>query len=189
MRDYNYFSLVKKRSKKQRGRSKKTQDSYIKILIVAGILAVIAWPGITQLRLSHLDDQINKNTQALVQDPGYPLFYEVEQKQAELARSQSIVSSLRQASNVILEKEVINEKLFETIAAVLPSDTQLTGLNLSGQNVGMTGAARSRAAIAELIYNLRNTGRFGQFFVPSLNENDGFYPFSLNLELIGGAIR
>jgi len=53
----------------------------------------------------------------------------------------------------------------------------------------MTGVARSRTAVAELLRNLRNSGKFGPLFINSLNENNGLYPFSLNLELIGGAIQ
>ncbi len=188
MRDYNYFTLIKRR-KRQRSKSKINPDSFMKIFLVLGILAVITWPITTQVRLFYLDQQIDIHTQKLTQDPGYPLFQEVEQKQAELANSQAIVSSLQQVSNVIFEKEIINENLLQTITALLPSDTQLTSLTLSGQTVGMTGVARSRTAVAELLRNLRNSGKFGPLFINSLNENNGLYPFSLNLELIGGAIQ
>ncbi len=186
MRDYNYFTLVKKR-KKQRGSSAKNPKRYMVLLLVLGLLAVFVWPAITQARLFYLDRQIDLHTQELVQDPQYTIFHVVEQKQAELARVRNIVSSMQQASDAINEKEIINENLFNAIAAILPSDTQLVSLSFTGQNVSMTGVAKSRVAIAELLYNLRKTGKFGQPYITSLSENDQLYPFSLNLELIGGA--
>ncbi len=77
MRDYNYFTLIKL-SKKQRSKSSKAPKRYMIILLVVGLLAVIVWPGITQARRFYLDYQIDKHSQALIQDSQYPLFQEVE---------------------------------------------------------------------------------------------------------------
>lgn len=188
MRDYNFFTLIK-RSKKHRLKGKKAPNSYIFILIVVGLLAIIAWPGIIQARLIYLDNQISKYNQELIQDPKYNLFKEVDQKQKELSNIQNTVSKLKQVSNDISEKEVVNEKLLNLITTTLPSDTNLTKLTISEQSVNMSGVARSRAAIAELLYNLRNTGKFKLPFITSLSENNNLYPFSLSLEIIGGGIK
>ncbi|RQD68393.1 MAG: hypothetical protein D5S00_09025 [Tindallia sp. MSAO_Bac2] len=186
MRDYNYFSLVKRRKKNQELSINTSGKNYLALLLLVAVIASIAWPFFNQIRLMTINSRINSTHQSLVNDPQYSLFQDLQQKQMDISNGHYQLSSLQEVAQAIREKEVITERLLDEITELLPADTHLTSLELTNQTVSMTGVARSRAAVAELLLNLRHSDRFSQPYIPSLNESNQLYQFNLSFDIRGG---
>ncbi len=184
MRDFNFFEAFEQKKKRSDG----PRVGYPLVLILV-ILAAAAWPAYNFYQLSQLNTSIAEHEQRLTTDPRYPLFQEVEQKQVELAEEQSRLQSLEASAELIHSREVIDELLLYTIVSSMPEDTSLNSMNISGRNINVTGTARSKPAIAEFEYNIRNTERFEMIFIPSITESEDMWQFNMTFSVKEGVVE
>lgn len=181
MRDFNFFESFEQKKKRRDGPS-----ISFPIILVLIVLAAAAWPAWNFYQLYILDADINATRNQLETDPRYPLFDVVAEKQEELAAQEDILVKMNQSSEMIEEREVIDELLLFTIATAMPEDTALSSMSISGRDVQMQGIASSKPAIAELEYNIRQTGQFEQIFIPSMSDNEGLWQFNMAFRIKGG---
>ena len=167
MQDYNFFEPFEKGRKKP----ERSQVSWAKIGILI-LVGVLVWPGINFVQLMLLNNQIEEMEQTLLTSPDYPRIAEVDRKLVQLADEQRLLSQMEEAGRMIDGKEVIDEQLLFTITSAMPPDTTLSNMSISGREISMQGEAGSKPAIAELEFNLRNTGQFESIFVPSITEDE-----------------
>ncbi|MDW7678817.1 MAG: PilN domain-containing protein [Bacillota bacterium] len=184
MRDFNFFEAFEQ--KKKRGDGPRIAYPLVLVLVV---LAAAAWPAYNFFQLYQLNNSIAEHEQRLVTDPRYPLFEEVEQKEAELAEEQRILASLEASAEEIHSREVIDELLLFTIVSSMPEDTAMNSMNISGRNITVNGVARSKPAIAEFEYNIRNTERFERIFIPSISESGDMWQFNMAFSLKEGDVE
>lgn len=181
MRDFNFFETFEQKKKRRDG-----PTVSFPVVIALLVLAAAAWPAWNYFQLSQLNDDVVSSRNRLETDPRYPLFEVVEQKQAELAEQQVILEQMEKSAELIMAREVIDELLLFTIATSMPDDTSLNSMSISGRDVQMQGVASGKPAVAELEYNIRQTGRFEQIFIPSMSENEGLWQFNLVFRIKGG---
>ena len=181
MRDFNFFEAFEQKKKRSDG----PRVGYPLVLILV-ILAAAAWPAYNFYQIYRLDQDIVAKRNQLEADERYPLFLEAELKEAELANARSILTDMQMSSEIIQEKEIIDESLLYTIASSMPEDTALDSMTINGENIALQGNAQSKPAIAEFEYNIRQTGRFENIFIPSISEEDGLWRFMMMFRVLGG---
>ena len=180
MRDFNFFEPFQQKEKK-------SQVKGLPFWAIALILLIIAasWPAYNFFRIYTLRSEAQTLEERLVNDPNYHKLAEVEQKEADLLSYQDMLASLELADETIRESELIDERLFFVISGTLPRDLALNSMSINGRNIQVQGFAGSKPAIAEMEFNLRNTGEFENIFVPSISENNGLFNFGMTFQIRG----
>lgn len=181
MRDFNFFESFEQQKKRQEGPA--IRYPFILVLVV---LAAAAWPAWNFYQLYQLHNEITFTRNQLETDPRYPLFDAVIEKQEALTGQRQVLDTMKRSAELITEREVIDELLMFTIATAMPEDSALNSMSISGRDVQMQGVAGSKPAIAELEFNIRQTGRFEQIFIPSMSENEGMWQFNMSFRVKGG---
>jgi type IV pilus assembly protein PilN len=178
MRDFNFFEPFISKEKKSEARGVPA-----KTLAVLLVLVLAAVPAYNFFQLYTLRSEAQALETRLLNDPNYIKLAEVEQKEADLVQYRVQLSNLSRADEAILASEQINERLLFVISGTLPRDLALNAMSINQGTIQVQGVAASKPAIAEMEYNLRQTGEFANIFVPSISENDGLFNFALTFQI------
>ncbi|SMP48773.1 PilN domain-containing protein [Anoxynatronum buryatiense] len=184
MRDFNFFEVFDEGSQRSEG----LKISFPVVLVILLLLAA-AWPVYNFITLSQLRGSVDDHRQVLQSDPRYPLISTVEAKEAQKVEVNRQLEQMETAALAIEAREVINESLLYTIATAMPADTALSGMTITGPDIQLQGIARSKPAIAEFEFNVRETGYFEQLFIPNISETDDGWQFSFMFRVKGGDVQ
>ena len=180
MRDFNFFEPLQKREKKS-----EVKGIPFSLIVLILILIAASWPAYNFYRVYTLRSEATALEDRLVNDPNYHKLAEVEEKEEELQQYQNMLASLIAADESIHANEVIDERLLFVVAGTLPRDLALNSMSINDRSIQVQGIAGSKPAIAEMEFNLRNTGEFENIFVPSITENNGLFSFGMTFQIRG----
>lgn len=108
--------------------------------------------------------------------------FEMETMKTQMAVSKEYIQELRKLDSRIEGIEVIDIELLDNITSTMPAEIIFKTLNLSINDVIITGTTSNREAVAEMEYNLNKTGLYGLVHVKNINKEktSGGYTFSLS---------
>lgn len=175
MRDFNFFDPYLKTQ------AKPNTNRIILVVLAALLLSLMVY---YQFMLLNKAKDIKANIdeiQTYVQssDTTTKLAI-VDQKQKELERLQGIFANVGIATMQIELTDYLDDMLIEQINAQLPENAFLSELTISNNVITIRGYSIEYPVIAQFAYNLRESGGLSNILIPSINENNGNFEFTIN---------
>lgn len=183
MRDYNFFEPYVDRNKK----SSSTSNVNYPLIIALLVILVAALPVFNLVRSFMMDSEIKTLEADVLNDPNYPLLAEADMLRAGIADGKVRLEVLKNMDVVLSGQEWLDEAFLFSLMSTVPKDLEVKNMALNpGKEIQISGSATNKPAIAELEYNLRNTDRFENLLVRSINNTEtGFYDFTMTLRVKG----
>jgi type IV pilus assembly protein PilN len=183
MRDFNFFSPYIDKSKQKKDR---TLFFGIGAAVIAfAIVGTFLWNSISTIKL-------NSDIKALNEELNKPDKIEKLRKAEELIKKQEIMNSYFDGIKVIYSsvesRNTVTSVFMQSLTAKMPQGVSFKSMAIDGQNVQVQGIAKTRAAIAELQYNLKNLSSVSEVSISSIaggtdKSTNGEYTFSLKCTL------
>ncbi|GAB6108752.1 PilN domain-containing protein [Fusibacter bizertensis] len=175
MRDFNFFDPYLKTQ------TKPNTNRIIIIVLAALLLALMVY---YQFMLINKANELQANIdeiQTYIQssDTSIKLAI-VDQKQKELERLQGIYTSVGVITAQIELSDNLDDMLIEQINAQLPENAFLSELSINSNLITIRGYSTEYPIVAQFAYNLRESGGLNNILIPSVNENNGIFEFTIN---------
>lgn len=183
MRDYNFFEPYVDRSRK----STSTSNFNYPLIIALLVILVAALPVFNLVRSFMLDSEIETLEADVLNHPKYPLLAEADMMRAGIIDGKVRLETLKKMDTVLTGQEWLDEPFLFSLMGTVPRDLEIKNMALNpGKEIQISGSATNKPAIAELEFNLRNTQRFENLLVRSINNTEtGFYDFTMTLRVKG----
>jgi type IV pilus assembly protein PilN len=183
MRDFNFFSPYIDKSKQKKDR---TLFFGIGAAVIAfAIVGTFIWNSISTIKL-------NSDIKALNAELSKPEKVEKLRKAEELIKKQEIMNKyfdgIKIIYNSIDSRNIVTSKFMQSLTSTMPQGVSFKSMAIDGQTVQIQGTAKTRAAIAELQYNLKSIPAVSEASVSSIaggtdKSTNGEYTFSLKCTL------
>ncbi len=165
MRDYNFFSPYL--DNKKEGKDKTVVYIVVAAFVLASAIGTYGWNA---LRLHSMEKEIASidsylSAEATMQ--GIKQYNETQQKIKVLKEYQVLVEDI---NNRILGSDKVNSALLNRITSTLPKTIDLNIVSATAGGIQLQGTSEDRTAIAEYIYNLKETKAFSVVHVSSINQ-------------------
>lgn len=181
MQDFNFFEpyLVKTR---QAG------DSLPLVPVVLLMVAILsAWPLFNLVYGLMIGRQVGALETEIVNSAEYPLLQTKANLSTEISQAQSSLGTMDQADQQIQGLEWLDEPFLFSLLSAVPKDIQLDSVSiLAEKQVKLSGTAAGKPAIAELEHNLRQSSRFENLIVETIDSKLGTYNFQMSFSVKGG---
>lgn len=176
MRDFNFFEPYIKEPEK----AKQTH------LLPVALLALVLSIAVLLTTFNFIEARAIKKDIAsvdrIITDPNYKARVDkVRDKQDELNEIKEEREFLELIDSFMIQNDYVNESFVKFLASELPENLFLSSLSISGSDIRLEGSSFSKMGVAQLEYNLRDTGDFENIFVPEISKVEDFYRFSMNL--------
>lgn len=192
MYDMNFFAPF------QGGRKPKHKGSWIKVVIILLFIILIAAPSTYYILISKLNNDIEDIQGVLRLPKNEALIKELEAKTNLVATAEAAYNALLEKEKMINTEDWFSEELLRIVVDSMPKQVRLTGMSLTqtepseeGGSIrngfNITGVAADKPAVAEMEYNLRNTGLFLDIFVFTIVDEEGTLQFDLQFSVKDGA--
>ncbi|MDK9712376.1 PilN domain-containing protein [Acidaminobacter sp.] len=183
MRDYNFFEPFVDRNKKN------SNANYVNYPLIIALLVVLiaALPVYNLIKSFMLDSEIQVLETEVLENPNYSLLAVADELRAGIVDGKTRLDILKSIDVALTEQEWLDESFLFSLMSTVPKDLEVKNLSLTiDQAIQISGSATNKPAIAELEYNLRNTGKFENLLVRNIvNTEAGFYDFSMTLSVKG----
>lgn len=192
MYDMNFFTPF------QNGRKPKQKGGWIKVITFLLVVLLIAAPMTMFIMLSKVNNDIS-NIQGVLRLPkNKALINELETKIESVNNTELTFNTLQKQAKYVNTENWLNEELLRIVIDTMPKQVRFTSLELTQfdpkiegaavmNGFSITGVAGDKPAIAEIEYNLRNTGLFDNIFVFTIVDSEGNLQFDLQFSVKGGA--
>lgn len=158
----------------------------VSLSFVAALTAVflVAAPALLFGYNMVLEKQIQASESLLIAPESIETVSRIETKGIQLEAANKAAGELAVKDSLLTASEVISEKSLQVVVDTLPKQVRLDSLMIMGSDIGMQGTAVDRPAIAELAYNIRQSGLSEGIVLPTITQNvAGGFDFSLNFKL------
>lgn len=188
MHDMNFFAPFKTK----KGRPK--EGMLFRILTGMLIAAMIIAPATLYGLMSRINIQIDNIKAELNMPKNVELMKSLGVKRDLLNASNIAVTELKSSTTYVKSEQWFNEVLLKSLVDTLPKQVALSDLSISaltvseidGENIiqknlngfVISGMATDRPAVAEFVYNIRQSGVFRDIFVNQISGLPGEYSFS-----------
>lgn len=182
MQDFNFFEPYLGKGKQQ-----STAAVHFGLIVLALAVALAAWPLFNLGYGLWLQKQTAALQAEVTGSEKYALLAQAEQEKAAVAKMQTQMNSLDKTDQALKSGEWLTEPFLFSLLSTVPKDVKIGSLSVQpDKKVSLTGTASSKPAIAELAYNIRSTGRFGDAYISSIADKDGAYSFDMSFSVKGG---
>lgn len=174
----NFFApFLAGRKKSRKGL---VSEIFLIILVIILVVSPIAGFGYELYMNSE-----NSKIQAVLDMPANKAIIEkLDAMQARLALINQSIPELKKKDQALKSTELITENSIQVIINALPKQVQFTTMNIIGSDTSIMGTAIDKPAIAEMEYNLRQTGLVEELLISDIAKNDaGLFDFSINFKL------
>lgn len=176
MRDFNFFEpYIQVQTKPKR-------NLILMAILAALLLALLVYyQFLLNQRVNELNGDIAE-VNAFIESPTtISKIGEIDEKQTRLDNLQTVYADVTVFTESIKASEKIDDMMIEQINAQLPINTFLTELGMTDQMLNIKGYSLEFKQIAQFAYNLRSNGNFADVLIPTINENNGNYDFTLTV--------
>lgn len=176
MRDFNFFEPYLKEPEKS------DRSHLVPVAVLAFVLSVaMLLTAMNLMEVRALNKEID-SVDRIINDDTYKAKVEkVRERQLELDEIKKEKEFLVQIDTYMNQNDYVNEAFVRFLASELPENLFLSSLSISGSDIRLEGSSFSKMGVAQLEYNLRDTGDFENIFVPEISKVEDFYRFSMNL--------
>ncbi len=105
----------------------------------------------------------------------------IEQMQARVQALETLYTEVNVTTAQIESENRVTDLFMEEVNAQVPEGVFMDRFNFTGSGVVIEGYAVSYEGVAQLAYNLRNTGRFGDVRLPKIADQNGQLQYVIDL--------
>lgn len=156
------------------------------ILISSATVAIFAlffYPAMNYIQIKNIKHNIDTMDQTLQSAVNQEKISFVKEKQQNLQVLQADLNALNYIDEKLKGIDIINDDLLIQIASKIPQGVFLEAMNITTDQIQIQGSAQHKFVIAQMEYDLRNTKKFDEVFIPTISEKDGFYSFSITFKV------
>lgn len=178
MNDMNFFApFLATMKKSHKGMVPKI---FLLLLVVVMVVAPIAGFGYEL----YIKSEISKIQAVLDVPANKAIIDKLDAMQTRLNVINQSIPELKKKDQALKSTEVITENSIQVIINALPKQVVFTSLNMKSSDISVMGTATDKPAIAEMEYNLRQTGLTENLLISDITKNDGgLFDFSINFKL------
>lgn len=174
MKDINFFSTYIEKK-----RLKINSKIFLPGMFLVFFIYILGQGLINQLKINKISQEIFE-IQRIAEDPKTSKEAEkIEIQKKELNKLRAEVEDLRELTTAIEKKDFINTKYIDDIIRKKPKDLFLTGLQITSEDVNITGISNNKLSIAEFLKGLQSINRFEDAFVSLISKEEINYKFQL----------
>jgi hypothetical protein len=180
MKDLNYFETnIEKKDFK-------VNKQWILYTIFGIILISLLSKGIiNQIKISRLNKEVNQ-LKSIAEDPAtIERVNAIKEKEEELNRFKEEVDKVRTLNELIAGEDIIDSDFLYLISSRLPKDAFLTSINISTEEMNLTGIAKDTWVVAEFSKGLEYIEEVDEIFISDISQKSDFYNFNINVVLKG----
>lgn len=176
MRDYNFFDPYEKKWSPE---INFTSPGFYSLLILLLILGVTVGAFVQNKMLADEQALLSTELNALKESP---LFQEAEAFNQSLGALQEYDQYAATALEKIDEGSILGTNLLNKLSSAMPSSATLTSLNATTATLTFTASIPTKAAAAELLLRMEESGLFRQIAINSvvIAGDAGTYTATLN---------
>ena len=177
MKDFNFFEPYIKEPEKQL-----KEGSVLKLVSVVFLSALIVLFAVNEMRIAGIKKE-TENYQNLTKDEAYVAqVAEIEVKQPNLEQLKKEKEFFDKLSAFVAQNDYVNESFVRFLSSEIPENVYFTDLSIVNRDIVIQGDSNTKSGVAQLEYNLRQTGDFENVFVPEMEKEQTFYRFSMILQ-------
>jgi Tfp pilus assembly protein PilN len=180
LRDFNYFEPYLKVQAKPKSRN------ILIVLLAALVLALIVYYQfylIMQTRALKAD--IAEVDQYINSEETIKKVSEITDKQNKEAALTLAYTDLNAVAMSIEQTDKLDEMFMDQVNAQIPEGVFISDFNANNEFLTLKGYSTNYYAIAQIAYNLRNSGGFSDVTIPSVTEDNSNYIFLINATIAG----
>lgn len=178
MNDMNFFApFIAGKRKSRKGLALEIFLGLLVVILVGSPLVGFGYEF-------YLNSKIDNIQKILDVPANKAIITKLDAMQVRLDLINKSIPELNKKDQALKSTELITENSLQTIINALPKQVLFNSMNLNGEETSITGSASDKPAIAEMEYNLRQTGLVDELLVSNITKNDGgWFDFSVNFKL------
>ncbi|MGX8795623.1 PilN domain-containing protein [Fusibacter sp. JL298sf-3] len=153
-------------------------------IAVAAIVLVMALGGIQVLYMNKIrqKEAVLEGLKAYNQSPEVVRSLDlIDQMQARVQALETLYTEVNVTTAQIESENRVTDLLMEEVNAQVPEGVFLDRFDFTGGGVVIEGYAVSYEGVAQLAYNLRTTGRYGDVRLPKVADQNGQLQYVIDL--------
>lgn len=182
MKDFNFFEPFVEPKKVSAGSEKKT---LITIIAIVAALAVIAVPAYQQINMLLMRRSIAEYESLLSEESSKRKVAEIEQKETLLSSLKTQSGKVEKINGELNKQDQIGGHIVEAISESLAEDVFINRMSIEKSAISLDGVAKEKEGVATFQNNLRRVPYFEEIFVPSINAENEYNNFTVDMTLKG----
>lgn len=110
---------------------------------------------------------------------------EIKTKEEEVKEFRESVEKIRLLNETIKGRDIIDERILETITRRMPEDLFLTSLGIYNGQIQIVGISKDKWSIAEFEKALEVLEDLEEIFISNISLQDDYYNFTIDISLMG----
>lgn len=151
------------------------------VLLVAVLIVITATLLFKEAALKTSIDDLNAEINSRQMVEGLERVDRLEQIHQKLSNTEA---RLIVAQDQFNQANTMSDDLVNLINAQIPDKVFLSGIDVSGNSVSLTGFSGDHQNISQFVYNLRNTGKFENINLGTISSEDGNFGFNITFDIV-----
>lgn len=179
MRDINFFLPYLETRK-----VKFNKTFFLNLILIVCFFTIVGYGGFNYFKIQKLTEEMDKLS-LVAEDPKTLEKVEIiSLEEEELKRFTSEVESIRSLKTSVDEKDFINAEYLDQIVSKKPRDLFLNSINISTENINISGISDNRLSIAEFGKGIKSIDSIKDIFISNISKEENNYNFDLEVNLV-----
>lgn len=174
MRDINFFSQYIDKKKVQFN-----NKFFLTIFFLIFSILILGYSIINQWQVNKLSKASIELKEVAENPETLKKVEAIKKEEEELNKIKLEIESIKDLKNSIKEKDFIGSAYIDEIINKRPNDLFLTSLNISPENISITGISNNKLNIAEFTKGLKTVNKFENILVSNITKEEIDYKFEL----------
>lgn len=175
MRDYNFFEAFYEEKK-----STSLRFVYVGVIWAVIVGAIVISYLYTVFQISSLQQEVVNKEKTLNTGELKTAAKKLDIAQKKLNLLNNYYDATEEVNKITINTDMINTSLIKNISNEVPKEVSFQVMNIS-DNVTLQGTAANRTSIAELQYNLINSGIFKDVHVSNITGSEEGNEYTFNI--------
>ena len=178
MKDLNFFEpyIEKKEFKIDR-------EVIMFFVSIIFVFSIIIYSISNQVKISRLTKKDSKLKGQVENQNIIEKVEDLQSQENDINYLKGKIEHLNMVDEYIVESDMINEYLLQTITSRTPENIFLNSVDIDTSSISIQGTSRDKYSIAEFEHSIKNTEGFIETFISNIYLDNGYYNFSLNIKL------
>ena len=183
MRDFNFFSHIAQERKSD------SKRKYLEVSLIGMIIFVFMVNFSFNIIKEHFIKEDIAYYKGEINSPKMQENLEIARKiKKEHYTLENYYNNVNEASNQIYDNNYVNIQRIKIINSTIPKDVVFTQVSMDKNNLTIQALSKTRSAISDLEYNIKNLGFVSDAYISGIGERNtqGEYSFSISCNLKEG---
>lgn len=147
------------------------------------IITMVLFPITNKIRTYQMNKEITNIDREINSETNKSQKINIENKRQEILELKEKDRLLQLIKNDFYEKDNVGEFLVYSITDSMVGEMFLKDLEITGDEITITGISKQKTDIAVFEKNLRKVVYFDQVFMPNMTLNEDYYEYSVDIKI------